>query len=84
MSRNVHNDAILTLIAVEVGKHKHGVFTTSMARAWTVADPENKGFIREAWGNVVDRYALREVFSKEIEEHLPEYLKEGSAMNGGL
>ena len=78
------NDAILTLIAVEVRNHKHGSFVKSMARAWSVADPRNRSFIREAWGNVVDRYALRKVYSKELEEHLPEYLKEGSsATNGG-
>lgn len=70
------NDTILTLIAVEVGKHKHGVFTTSMARAWSIADPKNKDFIREAWSNIIDRYNLQNVFSKEIEKHLPEYLKE--------
>jgi len=71
------NDAILTLIAVEVGKSKYGAFTTSMARAWMMGDPENKDFIREAWSNIIDRYALQKVFRKEIEEHLPEY-QEGS------
>jgi len=80
-----HNDTILTLIAVEVGKSKYGVFTTSMARAWTVADPENKDLIREAWSNIIDRYELRARYDKEIEKHLPEYLNEGgSATNGGL
>jgi len=79
------DDIILDLIAVEVGKHKHGTFVTSMARAWTVADPENKSFIREPWSNVIDRYELQDVFSKEIKEHLPEYRNEGgSATNGGL
>ena len=70
------NDAILTLIAVEVGKSKYGAFTTSMARAWTVGDPENKDFIREAWSNIIDRYKLREFYWEEIEDHLPEYLTE--------
>lgn len=68
------DDSILDLIAVEVGKHKHGTFVTSMARAWTVADPENKSFIREPWSNVIDRYELRARYDKEVEEHLPEYL----------
>ena len=26
-----------------------------------------------AWGNIIEGYALRKVYSKEIEEHLPEY-----------
>lgn len=70
------NDAILTLIAVEIGKSKYGDFTTSMARAWSVADPENKSLIRTAWSDIIDRYELQKVYSKEIEEHLPEYLEE--------
>ena len=68
-------DAIRTLIAVEVGKHKHGVFVTSLARAWVVADSKNKGFTQRAWSLAINRYALKEVYSKEIEEHLPEYLE---------
>lgn len=70
------NDAILTIIAVEVKDDKHGAFITAVARAWSVADPGNKTLIREAWRNVIDRYALQNVYSKEIEEHLPEYLGE--------
>jgi len=69
-------DAILTIIAVEVRDSKHGSFITSMARAWSVADPGNKSLIRSAWSRVIARYALQNVFSKEIEEHLPEYLGE--------
>ncbi|MBA7716985.1 hypothetical protein ES703_126070 [subsurface metagenome] len=40
-----------------------------------VADSKNKGFIRRAWSLAINRYALKEVYSKEIEEHLPEYLE---------
>jgi len=68
------NDAILTIIAVEVRDGKHGAFITAMARAWSVADPMNKGLIRPVWSNVIAKYALRDVFSKQIEEHLPAYL----------
>ena len=70
------NDAILTIIAVEVRDDKHGAFITSMARAWSVADPKNRSFIRTAWGDIIDRYALRKVYSTEIKERLPEYLDE--------
>lgn len=70
------NDFVLTLVAVEVGKHKHGAFVTSMARAWSMADLKNRSLIRTAWSNVIDSYKLREVYSKEIEERLPEYLTE--------
>jgi len=70
------NDAILTIIAVEVRKSKHGTFVTSMATAWSVADPENKSLIRPVWRNVIARYALQDVFSKEIEKYLPEYLED--------
>ena len=73
MSRN---DCILDLIAVEVGKHKHGLFLTSMATAWSVAAPKNKSLIREAWSNIIDSHQLRDIYSKEIEKHLPEYLSE--------
>jgi len=69
------HEAILTIIAVEVGKSKHGAFVTSMARAWSVADPENRYIIRVAWSDTIDRYALQDEYSKEIEEHLPEYLE---------
>ena len=69
-----HSDAVLTLIAMEVGKKsKHGAFITAVARAWSVADPGNKTLIRPVWNTVIDKYALRDVFSKQIEEHLPEY-----------
>jgi len=80
------NDTILTLIAVEVGKKsKHGAFITAMARAWSVADFKNKNLIRAVWGEIIDRYKLRDVFSKKIKEYLPEYLNEGgSATKGGL
>ena len=69
------NDAVLTIIAVEVMDSKHGSFVTSMARAWSVADPPNKNFIRVAWGNIIGRYNLRKEYEVAIEEHLPEYLE---------
>ncbi len=72
----LRNDAILTLIAVEVGKNIHSTFVTSIARAWSVAEPRNNCLIRTAWGNVIDRYGLREVYWEEIEDHIPEYLTE--------
>ena len=69
------NDAIMTIVAVEVGNHNHGSFLTFMARAWLVADPKNKSFIRTAWSNIINRYELLRVYGKEIKEHLPEYLE---------
>ena len=69
-----HDDDVLTLIAMEVGKkNKHGAFITAMALAWSIADPGNKNLIRTVWSDVIDKYALRDVFSKQIKEHLPEY-----------
>jgi len=66
-------DAILSIVAVEVGSSNHGSFLKHMAAAWQSADRQNKPIIKPAWLVIVDRYKLEEEYSEAIKEHLHEY-----------
>jgi len=68
-------DAILSIVAVEVGNSNHGGFLKHMAAAWQNADRQNKRIIKPAWLVIVDRYKLEEEYSEAIKEHLPEYME---------
>jgi len=63
-------DAILTIIAVEVENSNHGDFLKTLAKAWQLADRDNRPLIKPAWVVIADKYKLADEYADAIEEHL--------------
>ena len=67
-------DAILQIIAVEVSNSRHGEFLKAVAKAWQMADNENKPIIKPAWLLLIEKYRLEKEYAEAIETHVGEYL----------
>lgn len=56
----------LDRVAIYVESSGHGHFLKSMAYAWLRADPNNKMILKEAWENLIDKYALKEELRNQV------------------
>ena len=69
-------DAVLQIIAVEVGNSNHGDFLKNIAAAWQGAEPENKRILRPTWLVLIEKYKLDTEYAEAIERELPGYFSE--------
>lgn len=73
---NKRDIAEATIIAVEIGRSKHGDFLKHIFAAWYSADKRNKVLMMPLVLALMSRYDLREEYAKAIKEHTKEYLEE--------